>query len=269
MVAFFVMGTAATKLGYRVKAARGIAQEKGGARGWRNAWANGGVPGAPGPAGRLHRGGRPGAPDPGLRGGGGHRGGGHLLLGGGQGLRPAHVPHHHAPAGAAGHRRRGQPGGDARRPGRGAVVVAWWAARSASTVPWVLVAVAAAGLLGSLAESVVGTVAERRGWMGNDLLNAFNTAVGWLVTAGGAPVAPARHEQGCRAYVELARPFTLLPPALGVLSGAVTAWGAGHQKAPLTADLAVARPLRHAHGGGAQRGQQRASTRSTTSASTA
>src|SRR4029079_8397186 len=46
MVAFFVIGTAATKLGYRVKAARGIAQEKGGARGWRNAWANGGVPAA-------------------------------------------------------------------------------------------------------------------------------------------------------------------------------------------------------------------------------
>ncbi|HET8645093.1 MAG TPA: DUF92 domain-containing protein, partial [Vicinamibacteria bacterium] len=46
LVAFFVIGTAATRLGYRVKAARGIAQEKGGARGWRNAWANGGVPAA-------------------------------------------------------------------------------------------------------------------------------------------------------------------------------------------------------------------------------
>ena len=44
MIAFFVVGTAVTKLGYRVKAQRGIAQEKGGARGWRNAWANGGVP---------------------------------------------------------------------------------------------------------------------------------------------------------------------------------------------------------------------------------
>ena len=43
MVAFFVVGSAATRFGYRVKAARGIAQEKGGARGWRNAWANGGV----------------------------------------------------------------------------------------------------------------------------------------------------------------------------------------------------------------------------------
>ena len=40
-----------------------------------------------------------------------------------------------------------------------------------------------------------------------------------------------------RAYVELARPFTLMPPALGVLSGAVTAWGAGHAKPPITADL--------------------------------
>jgi uncharacterized membrane protein len=40
--------------------------------------------------------------------------------------------------------------------------------------------VAAAGLLGSLAESVLGTVAERRGWMGNDLLNAANTAIGAL-----------------------------------------------------------------------------------------
>ena len=46
MIAFFVIGSAATKLGYRVKASRGIAQEKGGARGWRNAWANGGVPAA-------------------------------------------------------------------------------------------------------------------------------------------------------------------------------------------------------------------------------
>jgi 4-hydroxybenzoate polyprenyltransferase len=42
-----------------------------------------------------------------------------------------------------------------------------------------------------------------------------------------------------KAYVEFARPFTLAPPALGVLSGAVTAWGAGHHKAPLTWELAL------------------------------
>jgi 4-hydroxybenzoate polyprenyltransferase len=39
------------------------------------------------------------------------------------------------------------------------------------------------------------------------------------------------------AFVELARPFTLAPPALGVLSGAATAWGAGHAKPPVTLDL--------------------------------
>jgi 4-hydroxybenzoate polyprenyltransferase len=39
--------------------------------------------------------------------------------------------------------------------------------------------------------------------------------------------------------VEFARPFTLAPPALGVLSGAVTAWGAGHSKPPLDWDLAL------------------------------
>jgi 4-hydroxybenzoate polyprenyltransferase len=37
-----------------------------------------------------------------------------------------------------------------------------------------------------------------------------------------------------KTYVDFARPFTLLPPALGVVSGAVTAWGAGHTKVPVT-----------------------------------
>lgn len=42
-----------------------------------------------------------------------------------------------------------------------------------------------------------------------------------------------------RAFVEFARPFTLAPPALGVVSGAVTAWGAGHAKSPITSDLVL------------------------------
>jgi 4-hydroxybenzoate polyprenyltransferase len=42
-----------------------------------------------------------------------------------------------------------------------------------------------------------------------------------------------------KAYVELARPFTLLPPALGVLSGAASAWGAGHAKPAVTWALAL------------------------------
>ena len=41
--AFFVLGSLLTKLGYARKAARGLAEEKGGRRGWQNAVANGGV----------------------------------------------------------------------------------------------------------------------------------------------------------------------------------------------------------------------------------
>jgi uncharacterized protein (TIGR00297 family) len=43
LLAFFIIGTAATKLGYRAKAQRGLAQEKGGRRGAGHAIANAGV----------------------------------------------------------------------------------------------------------------------------------------------------------------------------------------------------------------------------------
>lgn len=43
LAAFFVLGSVATRVGYRSKARRGIAQEKGGARGLVHAVANGGV----------------------------------------------------------------------------------------------------------------------------------------------------------------------------------------------------------------------------------
>jgi uncharacterized protein (TIGR00297 family) len=43
LLAFFVIGTACTKLGYRRKAAAGLAQEKGGRRGAEHAFANAGV----------------------------------------------------------------------------------------------------------------------------------------------------------------------------------------------------------------------------------
>ena len=56
-----------------------------------------------------------------------------------------------------------------------------------------------------------------------------------MTTAAATP-SPVR-TGALSAYVELARPFTLLPPALGVLSGAVTAWGAGHSKPPITLEL--------------------------------
>jgi uncharacterized protein (TIGR00297 family) len=40
LITFFVLGTGATKFGYARKKALGVAQEKGGARGWENAVAN-------------------------------------------------------------------------------------------------------------------------------------------------------------------------------------------------------------------------------------
>ncbi len=38
-----------------------------------------------------------------------------------------------------------------------------------------------------------------------------------------------------KSYVALARPFTLLPPLLGIISGAVCAWGSAHNPDPLRA----------------------------------
>ena len=182
MIAFFVIGTAATKAGYRVKANRGIAQEKGGARGWRNAWANGGVPALL----ALLAGFAP----PDTR--------GVLALAYAAAVATAAADTCSSEIGKAYGRRtflittfqpvppgtegavslEGTLGGLA----GGALVAAVGAAAGLYGAAWA-VPVALAGLLGSLAESVLGTVAERRGWMGNDLLNAVNTAIGAAIVA--------------------------------------------------------------------------------------
>jgi uncharacterized protein (TIGR00297 family) len=177
MAAFFVIGSAATRLGHRVKAARGIAQEKGGARGWRNAWANGGVPTllallAGCSAGETRA---------------------LFVLAYAASVATAAADTCSSEVGKAYGRRtllittlRPVPPGS-----EGAVslegTLAGLAAGAAvaflgtgvglyGAVPAVLVALA--GLLGSLAESVIGTQAERRGWLDNDQLNALNTAIG-------------------------------------------------------------------------------------------
>jgi uncharacterized protein (TIGR00297 family) len=177
MVAFFVVGSAATRVGYRVKAARGIAQEKGGARGWRNAWANGGIAAAlavmagftTGDARAL------------------------FVLAYAAAVATAAADTCSSEIGKAYGRRtflittfrpvppgtegaislEGTLGGLA----GGAIIACVGAATGLYSPPWAI-AVAVAGLLGSLAESVIGTVAESRGWLDNDLLNALNTAIG-------------------------------------------------------------------------------------------
>lgn len=179
MIAFFVIASAATRLGYRVKAARGIAQEKGGARGWRNAWANGGVAAALAAlAGMASAGPRDvlaiayaaavatAAADTCASEIGKAWGRRTFLI---TTLRPV------APGTEGAVSLEGTLGGVLGALAVGATGVA------TGLLGWPAALLAAlAGVLGSLAESVLGTVAERRGWMGNDLLNAANTAIGAL-----------------------------------------------------------------------------------------
>jgi uncharacterized protein (TIGR00297 family) len=176
MIAFFVLGSAATKLGYRVKQARGIAQEKGGARGWRNAWANGGVAAFLALMAAL---------DP--------QHSGLYAIAFAAAVATAAADTCSSEVGKAYGRRtflittlRPVPPGtegaislEGTLGGLlgGALVAAVGALGGLYTWP-VAGLVALAGLLGSLAESVIGTVAERRGWLDNDLLNALNTALG-------------------------------------------------------------------------------------------
>ncbi len=177
MIAFFVIGTAATKVGYRVKAQRGIAQEKGGARGWRNAWANGGVPAALALLAGLSAADRRSL----------------FALAYAAAVATAAADTCSSEIGKAFGRRTflittfrpvppGTEGavsleGTLAGLAGGALVALVGAAAGLYAAP-LAAAVAVAGLLGSLAESVLGTVAERRGWLDNDLLNALNTAIG-------------------------------------------------------------------------------------------
>lgn len=184
MIAFFVVGSSATKLGYRIKSARGIAQEKGGARGWRNAWANGGVPaflalvaGANRAQNDLL------SPSTAAL----------LTLAYAASVATAAADTCSSEVGKAYGRRTFlitslkpvPPGteGAVSLEGTlggllgGAIVASIGALCGLYAWPAALV-VAVAGLLGSLAESVIGTVAEKRGWLDNDQLNALNTAIG-------------------------------------------------------------------------------------------
>ena len=268
MIAFFVLGTAATKLGYRMKAARGIAQEKGGARGWRNAWANGGVPAFLALHGRRSTRAARDRATRRLRGGGRHRRRRHLLVRGRQGLRPAHVPDHDASG-----RFRPAPKAPSAWRGRSAASSAARSSRPsvrlAGLYGWRVAAlVALAGLLGQpgrerhrhggrearLARQRPAERAQHRHRRGSR--RRARAVHDPLMSSAVTALPPARPGR-LKVYLDFARPFTLLPPALGVLSGAVTAWGAGHQKPAITWALLLPVALRHADGRRAQRGQQR------------
>jgi len=180
MVAFFIVGSAVTRLGYRRKASLGIAQEKGGARGMRHAWANGAVPAFLALMAGL-------AP-PLLR--------DLLVLAYAASVATAAADTCSSEVGKAYGRRTflitsfrpvapGTEGAVSLEGTLGGLLGAFLVAATGAWLGaygWAAAAlVAVAGLLGSLAESVIGVAAERRGWMGNDLLNATNTAIGALL----------------------------------------------------------------------------------------
>jgi uncharacterized protein (TIGR00297 family) len=180
MVAFFVVGSVVTRIGYRRKTALGIAQERGGARGMRHAWANGGIPAFLALMAGL-------AP-PLLR--------DLLVLAYAASVATAAADTCSSEIGKAYGRRTflitslrpvvpGTEGAVSLEGTLGGVLGAAVVAGVGTlfgAYGWAAAAlVAVAGLLGSLAESVLGVAAERRGWMGNDLLNATNTAMGALI----------------------------------------------------------------------------------------
>ena len=95
-----------------------------------------------------------------------------------------------------------------------------------------------AAFVGTTFESVVGAALEKRQLLDNEALNFLNTLVGALVAAAFAAWVALRISMSkLSLYSQLARPFTLLPPLLGIVSGAICAFGSVHNPDP--------RPRRH------------------------
>jgi uncharacterized protein (TIGR00297 family) len=177
MVAFFVVGSVVTRIGYPTKAARGIAQEKGGARGARHAWANGAVPAFLAAMAALS--------PPLLR--------DLLVLAYAASVATAAADTCSSEVGKAFGRRtflitsgRPVPPGTEGAISLEGTLGGFLGALAVASVGAVLglysgsaaVLVAFAGLLGCLAESLIGAFTEGGEVMGNDLLNAANTAMG-------------------------------------------------------------------------------------------
>jgi uncharacterized protein (TIGR00297 family) len=182
LAAFFLAGTAATRLGFRRKAHLGLAEEKGGARGWRNAWANGAVPAALAVLAPF----APGASQA------------TWVLAYAASVATAAADTCSSEIGKAAGRRTvlvttlapvppGTEGGVslAGTVGGlcGAMLVAGVGAASGLHAWSAAALVAVAGFLGSVGESVLGALSARRGAVSGHLLNVVNTALGAALAA--------------------------------------------------------------------------------------
>lgn len=177
MAGFFLVGSAVTKLGHARKAALGIAQERGGVRGWRNACANGFIPALLALFGLLSHGSTRTA----------------YLIAYAAAVATAAADTCSSEIGKAYGKRTflittlkpvpaGTEGAISVEGTLGALFGAAFIA-SLGVLTGLFQAegalvVTLAAFLGSLAESVIGTVAEKRGWLDNHGLNALNTAIG-------------------------------------------------------------------------------------------
>jgi uncharacterized protein (TIGR00297 family) len=177
MAGFFLLGSTVTKLGYTKKAALGIAQEEGGVRGWRNAFANGGIPALLALFGLLSQGPMRTA---------------YLIayaaavataaadtcsseIGKAYGKRPFLITTlRSVPAGTGGAISvEGTLGGLF-----GALFIASLGVLTGLFAAEGALIVTLAAFLGALAESIMGRVAAKRGWFDKHALNALNTGLG-------------------------------------------------------------------------------------------
>lgn len=180
LFAFFVIGTACTKLGYQRKAAAKLAQEKGGRRGMRHALANGGVAAA-----AALFAGVTAYPEV-------------FALAAAGALATAAADTAGSEIGQLWGRRtflittlrpvpRGTDGAvsvEGTLAGVLASVVIGVIGAAGGLYPWAGVAVVVvAAFLGSVLESVVGATLERRGLLDNEAVNFLNTLIGALIAA--------------------------------------------------------------------------------------
>ena len=226
LMTFFVVGTAATKLGYARKAKAKLAQESGGRRGVKHAVANVGVPAMAAvfalitPYRELYLLAFAGAFATAL----GDTLGSEIgqLWGRRTYLVTTLKPVPRGTEGAVS--LEGTLAGLA-----GSLLVAaigWWGGLYPS---WGIGVVTVAAFIGTTLESVVGATLEKRGLLDNEAVNFLNTPdrrVGRSRSRGLASSVDPMSQS--RAYLKLARPFTMLPPLLGIVSGAVCAFGSAH-----------------------------------------